>query len=193
MTTGGGWQDQVGGLVPGVKLTSSRPSRPLAVQVRPVPLLPATAAALEARLVIVDTGLQRVAKNVLERVVGRYLRRERGVLTGIARLVELAEEGAEVLARGAVDPLGAIMDEVWAIHQTLDPHCSTPAIDALFRAVEDLSLGGKLAGAGGGGFAGFLAKDGEAARRMVALLEARGCACRPWRLEAVDAAVGAGR
>ena len=44
----------------------------------------------------------------------------------------------------------------------MDPNCSNPHVDRIFRAVADLAVGGKLSGAGGGGFMGIMARDGDA-------------------------------
>lgn len=166
MTTGGGWQDQIGGLQPGVKFVSSVPVRPLSLKIEPVPLLPAVLEEFRRRFVLAFSGQERLAKNVLQIVVGRYLSRDQRVLEAIEGLVELAREGRQMLSMGRIDDLGGLLREVWALHQQLDPHCSNPGVDSLFRAVDDLSSGYKLAGAGGGGFMGILAKDAEAAGRI---------------------------
>lgn len=185
MTTGGGWQDQVGGLFGGVKYASSVPAVPLRFNVEPVPLLAATAAELHARFVIAFTGQERLAKNVLQMVVRRYLQRDARALSAMERLVELAGEGRRSLAMGDLDGLGCIIDEAWHVHQELDPHCSNPAADSIFRRVAPYSSGAKLAGAGGGGFIGIMAKDEEAAGRIREVLERHGSGVRvyDWSLE----------
>jgi fucokinase len=184
MTTGGGWQDQIGGLVPGIKCTSSAPALPIRLNVESVPLVPGVADELQRRLVVAFTGIDRLAKNVLQIVVGRYLRRDRRALSAIARLVELAGEGRSAVSLGDFEELGRVMAEAWEVHQELDPHCSNADVDAIFRRIEDFSLGGKLAGAGGGGFLGVLAKDAEAAGRIREILGqlGRGIRVYEWRL-----------
>jgi len=174
MTTGGGWQDQVGGLVPGVKYASSAPVIPMRLRVERVPLLEDIARELRERFVVAFTGQERLAKNILQMVVRRYLQRNAVALGALSRLVELAAEGRRALALGDLDGLGAVMDEAWRAHQRLDPHCSNPGVDDVFRAVEDLSVGGKLAGAGGGGFIGIMARDAGAARRIREILSGLG-------------------
>ena len=163
MTTGGGWQDQIGGLVRGVKFVSSIPSRPLQLNVQPVPLLPPVKDELRSRLVVAFSGQERLAKNVLQIVVGRYLQRDRRLIEAIEGLVWLARQARQALTMGDLDELGRILREVWALHQQLDPHCSSPAVDAIFHDIDGLASGYKLAGAGGGGFMGILAKSAEAA------------------------------
>ena len=181
MTTGGGWQDQVGGLVPGVKFTSSVPVTPLRLNIEPVPLLPEVLEEFQQRFVIAYSGQDRLAKNVLQIVVSRYLRRDGRVIRAIDGLVGLAREARKVLATGALDDLGLILREVWRLHQQLDPHCSNPGVDAIFRQVDDLALGYKLAGAGGGGFMGILAKTPEAAGMIRNRLEAFGQGVRVYK------------
>lgn len=166
MTTGGGWQDQIGGLVPGVKFVSSVPLTPLSLCIEPVPLLPEVHQELHQRLVIAFSGKERLAKNVLEIVVGRYLQRDNRLLEAIEGLVSLAQQARKSLAVGDLDNLGAILRQVWMLHQQLDPQCSNPDVDAILRSVDDLASGYKLVGAGGGGFMGVLAKDAEAAGRI---------------------------
>jgi fucokinase len=184
MTTGGGWQDQIGGLLPGVKCISSCPVMPLQVRMDSVPMLARVTQELEERLVIAYTGLDRLAKNVLQFVVERYLRRDRRALDAVARLVDLADDGRKAVALGDLDLLGAVMGEAWQVHQELDPHCSNIEVDRLFDQIADLTCGAKLAGAGGGGFMGIMAKDVEAAKRIKAILAGMGRGVRvyPWRL-----------
>ena len=182
MTTGGGWQDQVGGLVPGIKTISSLPVKPIRLRVDPVPLLPDIVDRLENELVIAFTGKERLAKNVLQIVVGKYLSRNRHAVSAVAALVELADEGRRAIALGDMPGLGRVMNEVWRVHQELDPHCSNADVDAILREVEDLSLGAKLAGAGGGGFLGVLAKDKTAAGRIRTRLGEMGLSCYRWTL-----------
>ncbi len=170
MTTGGGWQDQLGGLVPGVKLCSSLPTRPLELRVEPVPLLPAASEELQRRLVLFFTGQQRLARNVLEIVVGRYLRREASTLRALDDLAGLALAARGALSRADFDGLGGVMAEAWQVHQQLDANCSNPVVDGIFAAVEDLTCGAKLAGAGGGGCAAAMAKDTESAQRLRSVL-----------------------
>jgi len=185
MRTGGGWQDQIGGLIGGVKCIRTLPRRPLRLEVEPVPLRASVREEFERRFVLAFTGQQRLARNILQLVVQRYLRREARTLDAIHALVEIAAEARAALAMGRLDDLGAALAAAWAALQQLTPECSNPYIDALFREVEDLCVGGKLAGAGGGGFLGLLAKDPDAASLVRRRLEAFDPALRvyAWSLD----------
>jgi len=184
MSTGGGWQDQIGGLVPGAKCITSAPTRPLSLTVDRIALPPEVQAELEQRFVIAFTGKERLAKNILQIIVKGYLRRDRRVLSAIEELVELAGACRDALAAGELTRVGRLLSQVWRVHQQLDPHSSTPEIDAIFHAVQDYCAGGKLAGAGGGGFIGLMARDAAAAERVRAILNGLGGGVRvhDWKL-----------
>ena len=66
LTTGGGWQDNVGGLVPGFKISRSKASLPLKVEVEKLELSQETVDKLSKRLVCFYSGKTRLAKNLLQ-------------------------------------------------------------------------------------------------------------------------------
>lgn len=170
MGTGGGWQDQIGGLYPGIKFTTSFPGIPLRLQVIPLLASPQLMLELQQRLLVVFTGQVRLARKVLENVVVRYLRRDNLLVSSIKRLAELAKTGREALMNGDIDEMGVIMMEAWRLHQELDPFCSNESVDRLFEFADPYCCGYKLVGAGGGGFALLLAKDPDCAHKLTQLL-----------------------
>lgn len=116
----------------------------------------------------------RLAHTVLQKVVHRYLQRDRRLISTIERLVCLAKLGQAAFAASDLDGIGNIMREAWLLHQELDPNCSNRFVDSLFGKVSHLSCGHKLVGAGGGGFAIIMAKCRDAAREMKLLLQTLG-------------------
>ncbi|KAJ0962130.1 hypothetical protein J5N97_029958 [Dioscorea zingiberensis] len=171
MGTGGGWQDQIGGLYAGIKCTSSFPGQPLRLQVTPLVASPQLVQELEQRMLIVFTGQVRLANQVLQKVVTRYLRRDNLLISSIKRLAALARIGREALMNGDIDEMGEIMLEAWRLHQELDPYCSNDFVDKLFAFADPYCCGYKLVGAGGGGFALLLAKDFYTAQKLRKTLE----------------------
>ncbi|WOL10044.1 hypothetical protein Cni_G18798 [Canna indica] len=171
MGTGGGWQDQIGGLYPGIKCTYSFPGQPLRLKVIPLVPSPQLVSELEQRLLVVFTGQVRLASQVLQKVVTRYLRRDNLLIESIKRLATLAKLAREVLMNCDIDELGDIMLEAWRLHQELDPFCSNELVDKLFAFAEAYCCGYKLVGAGGGGFALLLAKDSTCAQQLKNALE----------------------
>ncbi|EEF39019.1 ATP binding protein, putative [Ricinus communis] len=171
MGTGGGWQDQIGGLYPGIKFTTSFPGIPLRLQV--IPLLASSQLIIELkqRLLVVFTGQVRLAHQVLQKVVIRYLQRDNLLVSSVKRLAELAKIGREALMNCEIDEIGEIMLEAWRLHQELDPYCSNELVDRLFAFADPYCCGYKLVGAGGGGFALLLAKNANSGKELRHKLE----------------------
>jgi fucokinase len=148
MTTGGGWQDQVGGIFPGAKLAVSAPGVQQHVRVEPL----SCAAGLSDRMLLYYTGIQRLAKDLLQQVVGRYLARETAVIQVLHHIKSIAFEMSYAICAGDWDYLGALMDRHWELNQILDPYTTNSLINALLLDLRPHLAGAKLAGAGGGGF-----------------------------------------
>ncbi len=166
MTTGGGWQDQVGGVFPGVKLGMSGPGLRQRIRVEPLDWSAEREAEFKERFVLYYTGIQRLAKNLLARVVRSYLAREVATVQVLHSIKTLATEMAYAMREGEWDSLGKLLDRHWRLNQMLDPHTTNAPINALLYEMEPWVAGAKLAGAGGGGFLMVLAKSPEAAQAL---------------------------
>ncbi|MCX8037583.1 MAG: hypothetical protein N3D11_11175 [Candidatus Sumerlaeia bacterium] len=170
LTTGGGWQDQVGGLTGGIKLATTAPGLPQHPRIEPVRLTADTAEALRNCLVVIYTGQRRLAKGILRNVMGRFMSRDPEVTAILKEIRDIAAAQRDALERGDLDAVGALLAHHWALNKRMDPGMSNPFIERLFEVCAPYSLGGKPAGAGGGGFLFLLARDGGAAARMAPIL-----------------------
>lgn len=122
------------------------------VSADPVILEPARRQALQDRLMLLYTGIQRSAHEVLAEQLQRT---EAGQNQAeLARLRELVGSGLEVLASGRdLAEFGALLHEAWQLKRQLSAQITTAGIDdAYARARQAGAIGGKLLGAGGGGF-----------------------------------------
>ena len=173
LTTGGGWQDQVGGLTGGIKLVTTGPGLPQAIRVAPVPLSAQTAADLTDRLLLVYTGQQRLAKNLLRNVMIRWMVRDPEMVWIQSEIARLALAMRDALSSGDLDAFGVLLGRHWVLNKRMDPGCTNPFIDDLFDTLTPYINGGKLAGAGGGGYAMVIARSAGAARDLAAALAAR--------------------
>ncbi len=160
LTTGGGWQDQVGSLVPGLKLATTQPGLEQDVNIQPIPLPSPHRIALDERLVVVDTGQRRLARNLLREIMGRWLARDPATVEILADIRTLAVEAADALRAGAWSEAGQLLSKHWALNKELDPHTSNAVIEHTIAVLSPFLEGAKLAGAGGGGFLFGIAKEG---------------------------------
>jgi fucokinase len=173
MTTGGGWQDQAGGIFPGAKLVTTGPGLRQRLRVQPLAWTEGRQQEFADRFVLYYTGIRRIAKNLLAQVVGSYLSREVATLQVLHSIKTLAVEMSYAMNQGEWDYLGSLLDRHWQLNQVLDPHTTNAPIDSLLRDIRPHLAGAKLAGAGGGGFLMLLAKSPEQAQELRRELERR--------------------
>jgi len=173
ITTGGGWQDQFGGVEGGIKLGTTRPGLPQRIEMDRLRLSEDALAELQERTVLFYTGQTRRTKNLLRQIMGSYMLREPTTVRVLDSIKTIAQRMHDELAAGRIDAFGRLMQEHWELNKLMDPHSTTPHIDGLFRASSQFMSGGKLAGAGGGGFMIAVARSASDARKLAqALTEA---------------------
>lgn len=166
LTTGGGWQDQYGGVLHGIKWLRTRPGYDQTPEVRWLPEHLFRSAWFRDCALLYYTGITRVAKSILAEIVrGMFLNSSRH-LPLLAQLERHASHTYELLQRDDWDALGAAVAETWRLNTALDEGANTPEVQGILDAVSDWTAGAKLLGAGGGGYLLLLAKDPEAATHI---------------------------
>ncbi|NWY01788.1 FUK kinase, partial [Nothoprocta ornata] len=168
LTTGGGWQDQVGGLVPGIKIGRSKAQLPLRVEVEEITVPQGFVQTLNEHLLLVYTGKTRLARNLLQDVVRNWYARLPTAVHNTSALVGTAEECARALRQGDLPLLGECLNRYWQQKKCMAPGCEPLAVGRLMAALQPHVYGQCLAGAGGGGFLYVLTK---APRQKEALLQ----------------------
>ena len=133
MTTGGGWQDQAGRHFPRRQTGRLRPRPPSAPARAARAVDPRAAAEFESAMVLYYTGIRRIAKGLLQQVVGSYLARETESVQVLHSIKTLAVEMAYAMQEGDWEHLGALLDRHWALNQVLDPNTTNAPINALLQ------------------------------------------------------------
>lgn len=152
------------------------------VEVEPVPAAPGALERLAERLLVMYSGVERPAKLVLAEQ-GERLRSEGAGLAGMHRIKALGHEVYDLLRRGDVDRYGEILHEHWQHKRQQASKMTDSALDEHYEAARRAgAIGGKLIGAGGGGFFMLYVREGDRARVQQAL-EARGLRALPFRFE----------
>ncbi|MCY7418224.1 MAG: GHMP kinase [Chloroflexi bacterium] len=130
---------------------------------------------LEYNLLLVDTGLVRLSSNIIEDQVARYERREHDSVDALRQIKSIALEMKDKLLHRKWDDFGHLLDEEWQQKKRMSDRISSPELDDLYRfARENGAIGGKITGAGGGGFL-LLYCDFERKHALADLLRQRGC------------------
>jgi D-glycero-alpha-D-manno-heptose-7-phosphate kinase len=145
-----GKQDQYAAAYGGINLIEFE--RHGGVTVQPLLLPTAIAAELESNLMLFFTGSQRDARAVLSKQVSAMESSEE-TFQRIEQMVELAYKMRDLLLAGDLEAFGHALHRGWEMKRSLSTMISSSAIDQVYeRARAAGALGGKIAGAGGGGF-----------------------------------------
>lgn len=166
LTTGGGWQDQYGGVLHGVKLLQTLPGWQQQPLVRWLPDTLWTQSEYAKCHLLYYTGITRTAKGILAEIVRGMFLNETERLETLAQMKQHALDLYDVIQRGNFDAMGRLIGKTWQQNQRIDSGTNPPAVQAITRQIDDLCLGYKLPGAGGGGYLYMVAKDEEAAARI---------------------------
>ena len=170
LTTGGGWQDQYGGVLHGVKLLQTQAGWKQQPLVRWLPNNLFTAPEYSKLHLLYYTGVTRTAKGILAEIV-------RGMFLNSTEHLELLDQMKthaldlhDAIQRNDFQTMGRLIGKTWTQNQRLDSGTNPASIKAITDMIDDLCLGYKLPGAGGGGYLYMVAKDEDAASRIKKIL-----------------------
>ena len=166
LTSGGGWQDQYGGFMHGVKLLESDSGFVQTPKVSWLPQTIFTDAVYSSCHLLYYTGITRVAKNILGEIVKSMFLNSGKHLAILNDMKSHAIDMAECIQRGDFDRYGKLILKTWHQNKGLDIGTNPPEVAAIIDLIKDYTLGYKLPGAGGGGYLYMVAKDPDAALRI---------------------------
>lgn len=166
MSTGGGWQDQVGGITPGLKYITSMNGIDQKLNVSHIKLSEKTKNELDDRFCLIYTGQRRLARNLLRDVIGRYVGNEPDSLFALEEIQKTAALMRFELERGNVDGFAKLLDYHWQLSKKVDAGSSNTLIEQIFSSIEELIDGKLVCGAGGGGFLQVMLKKGVTKKQI---------------------------
>jgi D-glycero-alpha-D-manno-heptose-7-phosphate kinase len=146
----GGLQDQYAAVFGGFNFIEFNAGE---VIVNPLRIKPTIVNELESNLLLVFTGATRAGDHIIDDQTKRYEASEADTLSGLRMQKELATSMKEALLRGRLTEFGELMATAWEYKKRMSPRITTPTIDeAYHEALQQGAIGGKVTGAGGGGF-----------------------------------------
>ena len=170
LTTGGGWQDQFGGVLGGVKLLQTGRGFAQNPQVRWLPTDLWTQPEYRPCHLLYYTGITRTAKSILAEIVRRMFLNHGDELRLLRQMKAHTLDMYEAIQQNDFVRMGQLVRKTWTQNQLLDSGTNPESVEALTSLIDDLCLGYKLPGAGGGGYLYMIAKDPEAAARIKQIL-----------------------
>ncbi len=146
----GGLQDQYASTFGGFNFIEFEADR---VIVNPLRVSPDTVAELEYNLLLGFTGATRSSDHIIDDQTERYQDRDEDTLAGLREQKELAVTMKNALMRGDTNGFGELLGAAWTAKRRMSPRISNEFIDEAYEvAIREGALGGKVTGAGGGGY-----------------------------------------
>jgi D-glycero-alpha-D-manno-heptose-7-phosphate kinase len=138
---------------------------------------------LEYRLLLCYMGQTRQSAHIIERQTAALREGRAPVVDALQRLKDETLEMKKALLLGNVDGVGELLHEAWEQKKRLDESISNSHVDGLYRlARREGAIGGKMPGAGGGGYFLFLTRF-DRKHRVASALEKRGGQVVPFQFE----------
>jgi D-glycero-alpha-D-manno-heptose-7-phosphate kinase len=138
---------------------------------------------LQYRLLLCYMGHTRQSAHIIERQTRSYRAGKTAVVEALHRLKQETLEMKKALLLGDVDAIGELLHQAWENKKRLDEGISNSRVDRLYRiARREGALGGKMPGAGGGGYFLFLTRF-DRKHRVAAALERQGGQVVPFSFE----------
>lgn len=162
----GGKQDQYAAAYGGFNLIEFHRD---GTEVHPLNIKPSRIGELQNNILLCDTGSTRYSADIITAQVKRVEQGSETVLRLMDSLKEIGRAIAKVLLNGRLDDFGALLHEAWLNKRQLATQISNPDLDELYTTVRKHGvLGGKISGAGGGGYMFFFCPPDR--KRVVAEL-----------------------
>ena len=180
MGLSGGRQDQYAAAFGGFNFIEFHAD---ATVVNPLRIRPEVLNELEYRLLLCYMGQTRQSARIIERQTASYRQGRRPVVQALHRLKRETLEMKKALLLGKVDAIGELLHEAWENKKKLDADISNSRVDRLYQlARKEGAIGGKMPGAGGGGYFLFLTRF-DRKHRVAAVLEKHGGQVVPFQFE----------
>lgn len=166
MGTGGGWQDQIGGLLPSIKCIYTDAGANQKFNIEKLNLSKSFIDEINNRYVLIYTGQRRLAKNLLRDIMNNYISYNSKTLNIIQEIKNKAVEMKKTLEEENLDAFSQLLNEHWELSKALDKGCTNVCINQILKACEDLICGQMICGAGGGGFLQVILKKNVEIRSL---------------------------
>ncbi len=176
----GGLQDQYAAAFGGWNYIEFHPDR---VIVNPLKISADVVNELQFNLLLAYTGTMRLSGHILQDQVDRYERREAGTMEALRELKRLTIEMKNAMLRRELGEFGELLHQEWEHKKKVSSKISGTHLDMLYDAArEHGALGGKVTGAGGGGYMLLYCRSGRK-HQVAEKLKELGCTITDFSLE----------
>ena len=152
MKTGGGWQDQSGGIFPSVKRVFSKPGLSQKVYVEPITIPPVFEKVFAQKTVLLPTGQRHFGRFIVNDVVNRYLNRQPEAIEAYREMKQLNRKLLAAISSSDVGTFYSCINRHMQLLKLISPAVANEKIDSMIRTCSKVSAAVSICGAGAGGY-----------------------------------------
>jgi len=171
MGTGGGWQDQAGGLTYGIKLVTSEPGFRQKINCVHLKAPQKFLDELAERFCLVYSGQRRLGRTILREMMGGYIQSNPLFIAAFMEIYSLAGEMKNHIESGNMEDFIDNLNRQTELTMTLDTGYTNKLLDKILDACAEMTAGKMICGAGGGGFIQIILKKGYSKQDLRTRLE----------------------
>lgn len=161
MKTGGGWQDQIGGLFPSIKVATTAPGIDQMPDIRYIALSDRFRKFFSERLVLIPTGQRHFGRFIVNDVVNRYLFENEESVSGHNEITELNSQLLSSIKDDDFENFMLCLNKHFGLLKKISPMVSNEKIEKLIKGcLENVADAVSICGAGGGGYLLAVMKEG---------------------------------
>lgn len=185
--TGGGWQDQIGGIVPGLKLITTNPGIEQNVNVDSIEINDNIKYFFNERFMLIFTGQRRAAKTLVKNIMGEYILSNKKIVDTLNKIKDISKKMFISIKNEEFDKFCYMMNEHWKLSSDLDENSINKSIELIIDSIDDLIDSKMICGAGGGGFIQIVIKENyqkqDIINRIESIFEDCGVKCYETKIE----------
>ncbi len=152
------------------------------VHVEPLEISSETLNQLQSNILLFYTRMERSASDILTDQDEQVRQAHSPTIESLHRIKEIGLETRRLLREGKLDDFGKLLDTHWQTKKRMSAKISDPFIDECYNfALKEGALGGKIMGAGGGGFFMFYCPSGQ--QKFIEAMQGRGLLWMPFRFD----------
>ena len=172
MKTGGGWQDQTGGLTKGLKIISTDAGYEQIPRIEKINLSDEFEKFVSEKIILVPTGQRHFGRFIVNDVAGRYFDKNEEALSAYSEIKELNREITDCIEKNNFSGFSKCLNRHFSLLKKISPTVSDEKIDTLTSyLLEEKADAVSICGAGGGGYLIAVLKDGETAESVNSFME----------------------
>lgn len=173
INNGGGWQDQIGGLLPGLKLITSNAGKEQTIKVEQIQINKNIESFFNNRLLLIFTGKRRQSGKSVKTIMSEYILSKNQTVLILKEIKKISIKMYNLINNEKFNEFCKEMNNHWELLKSLNNDCVTPEMKRIIRVLDDIIESKMICGAGSGGFIEIIIKEKYTKKEAIKIINNR--------------------